>query len=151
MDLKSMSSEELTQIRDDIIQELRIRSRQTPALEELLANCEVKDSRKDRLVKAIELGATREVLERIRDAVRTRDTDTIRLPQNRLEGKSRGRGWARKGKGDSAEWGERDGGYYLVGPGTWTVGGSDGFRRKDSDTWVVEHVQVGDKVWTIAN
>jgi hypothetical protein len=76
---------------------------------------------------------------------------TILVPANRLENLSRGKGWARKGRGDRAEWGERADGGYRVGPGKWTVGGNDGFDRKREDVWDVEHVQVGAETWTIAS
>lgn len=92
-----------------------------------------------------------ETFRRIGDALRVnRDGPTITLPAHRFEGLSRGKGWARKGKGDSAEWGERTEKGYRVGPGRWTVGGSDGFSRKGEDTWTVEHITIDGKVWTIA-
>jgi len=83
-------------------------------------------------------------------ALRVARQPTIVLPAQRFENLSRGRGWARKGRGDSAEWGERVQGGYRVGPGEWTVGGHDGFSRKGQDEWVVEHVKVGGETWTIA-
>jgi len=104
-----------------------------------------------RLAKALELGATDSVLEEICNAARTSERATILLPRNRLENLSRGRGWCRKGKGDKAEWGEREDDGYRVGPGRWTVGGNDGFSRKNEDSWLVKNVQVGDQIWTIAN
>lgn len=73
------------------------------------------------------------------------------LPPHRFESLSRGSGWCRKGKGDSATWGERTDGGYRVGPGRWIVGGNDGFRRKGSDEWTVEHVTVGGQIWTVAS
>lgn len=76
---------------------------------------------------------------------------TVTLPAHRFEGLSRGKGWARAGKGASVAWGERTGRGYLVGPGRWTVGGNDGFSRKGENIWVVEHVTVGGETWTIAN
>lgn len=88
---------------------------------------------------------------RISNAMRVSRKDTIVLPAHRFELLSRGRGWARKGRGDSAQWGERVDNGYRVGAGRWTVGGNDGFSRKGEDTWTVEHVQVGTNVWTIAN
>lgn len=106
--------------------------------------------RMKRLERAIELGAADKVLEQICDTLRTSDTDTIVLPANRLEGLSRGRGWARKGRGNDVEWGERVYGGYRVGPGRWSVGATDGFSRKKSDDWLVEHIKVGDETWTIA-
>lgn len=84
------------------------------------------------------------------NAMRLSRKETIVLPQHRFEGLSRGRGWARKGRGNTAEWGEREDGGYRVGPGKWVVGGHDGFTRKGSDSWEVSHVRVGDMTWTVA-
>lgn len=121
-------------------------------LEQLLEGHEVKDSRKETLVRAIELGASDDVLETLRDALRIhRNSQTIVLPALRYEHLSRGRGWARKGRGREVTWGERVDGGYQVGPGRWTVGATDGFSRKDSCDWSVKHVQVGSETWTIAN
>ena len=92
-----------------------------------------------------------ETFAKISNALRVNRSSTIVLPSHRFEGLSRGRGWARKGKGHSAEWGDRDGSGYRVGPGRWTVGGHGGFRRKGEDTWKVEHVVLGDETWTIAS
>jgi len=99
---------------------------------------------------AIALGADLETLEILRDASRISRILTIRLPAHRYEGLSRGRGWARKGRGDSVEWGEKASGGYRVGPGEWDVGATDGFSRKGSVHYVVSHVQVGPETWTIA-
>src|SRR4051812_24609057 len=79
---------------------------------------------------------------KLANALRAARKDTVLLPAHRFEGLSRGKGWARKGRGDSAVWGERDDGGYRVGPGKWTVGGNDGFTRKGQDEWVVAHIQV---------
>lgn len=87
---------------------------------------------------------------RLANALRVARTATIVLPAHRYEGLSRGRGWARRGRGGSAEWGERTDKGYRVGPGRWTVGGSDGYSRKGEDTWTVEHVAVGAETWTVA-
>ena len=92
------------------------------------------------------------LLKRIAVAKRLkRDSDTIVIPCNSLELCSRGSGWARLGRGGAAQWGERVDSGYRVGPGRWTVGGNDGFTRKREDIWIVEHIEVGGKVWTIAN
>lgn len=80
-----------------------------------------------------------------------RDATTIGLPQHKLAQLSRGKGWCRQGRGDSAIWGEIVDGKYRVGPGKWTVGGSDGFARKGQIEWTVEHITVGGKTWTIAD
>src|SRR5690606_24636110 len=109
------------------------------------------ETRRESLRLAIEAGAPRKTLEQIAEAVRVKRCDTITLPPGRYERLSRGRGWARKGKGASAEWGERVDGGYRVGPGRWSVGSSDGFNRKSSTDWSVEHVAVGSETWTIAS
>lgn len=92
-----------------------------------------------------------ETFRAISDALRCARGATIVLPAHRFENLSRGRGWARKGRGNSAEWGEREENGYRVGPGRWTVGGNDGFSRKKEDVWTVRHVTVGADTWTIAN
>jgi hypothetical protein len=107
--------------------------------------------RAERLARAIELGASHDVIMAICDAGRTSTTDTIILPAHRFENLSRGRGWARKGRGDSAVWGERADGGYRVSPGKWVVGGNDGFSRKGEDAWTVTHIQVGSETWTVAS
>jgi len=76
---------------------------------------------------------------------------TIVLPPGRYDHCSRGKGWARKGKGDNVTWGDRVKGGYEVGPGFWIVGSSDGFNRKSQLEWEVKHVQVGEQTWTVAN
>ena len=63
---------------------------------------------------------------------------------------SRGKGWCRSGRGDKAEWGQLEGAYWRVGPGAWTVHGSDGFRREKRTEWMVERVTVGGETWLIA-
>lgn len=101
---------------------------------------------------AIDRGAPDEFLEKICDALRVSRNSTILLPAHPYEELSRGRGWARKGSGSNVEWGERvEGGYYRVGPGSWVVGATDGFNRKRSDRWLVEHLNIGGCLWTIAN
>lgn len=151
MDLTKMSREELENLKVEIDQVLESRPASLAELAELTEGYELTETRLERLRLAIDLGASPGALVALRDARRTSRRASILVPRNRLEGLSRGRGWARKGRGSSAEWGEREDGYYRVGPGKWTVGGSDGFSRKKSDSWVVEHVQVGDQTWTIAN
>lgn len=100
---------------------------------------------------ATEAGADMATLTRIASALRVERKATIVLPMQRLEMLSRGKGWARKGRGDKAVWGERVDGGYEVGAGRWTVGGSDGFSRKGEDQWTVEEIKVGEETWTIAN
>ena len=111
----------------------------------------VTDERRENLARAAALGADRATLEALRDAARLKRAPYIVLPPHRFEGLSRGRGWARSGKGVAAQWGERVDSGYKVDPGRWCVGGSDGFQRKREDLWIVEHVQVGAETWTIAN
>lgn len=120
-------------------------------LKTLCEGHEVSDARRETLAKAIDAGANDATLSLIRDANRVARRATIVLPPHRLEGLSRGRGWARKGTRDKAEWGERVEGGYRVGPGRWTVGGNDGFSRKAETVWNVEHVRVGADTWTVAN
>jgi hypothetical protein len=120
-------------------------------IDSLIEGHEVSDVRRGTLSRAIELGADDTTLTTLRDAVRVSRKSTIVLPANRLEGLSRGRGWARKGKGASAVWGERVDGGYEVGPGRWNVGASDGFTRKKSNDWQVKNIAVGGETWTIAD
>lgn len=120
-------------------------------LDELTAGHEVSKPRLVSLKRAIELGADDKTLEALREAARVGRASTIILPAHRLEGLSRGKGWARKGRGSSAIWGEKDDGGYRVGPGRWTVGGNDGFSRKGETEWVVKNISVGSEVWTIAD
>jgi hypothetical protein len=120
-------------------------------VETLCANHEVSPKRQESLTLAIAAGAPLAVLETLRDANRLAKSSTIVLPALRYESLSRGRGWARKGRGTVVTWGERVSDGYRVGPGSWEVGATDGFSRKDKCTWDVEHVLVGDQTWTIAN
>lgn len=87
----------------------------------------------------------------ISNALRVSRKSTTILPSHRFENLSRGRGWARQGRGSDVSWGERTDGGYRVGPGKWVVGGNDGFSRKGQVEWTVAHVMVGGAVWTIAN
>jgi len=123
----------------------------TPTLDAILSGHTVSDTRRQSLELALSLGADEQTLIVLRDALRLKRADTIVLPAHRLEGMSRGRGWARQGRGDSAIWGERTDGGYRVGPGRWTVGGHDGFQRKGQDEWRVRHVAVGAQTWTVAD
>ena len=107
--------------------------------------------RMESLRLATEAGADMATLKRIAAALRVERKATIVLPMQRYEMLSRGKGWARKGRGDKAVWGERVEGGYEVGAGRWTVGGSDGFSRKGEDQWTVEEIKVGVETWTIAN
>lgn len=120
-------------------------------IETLVDGHDVSAARRETLETAIALGASDELLVELRDALRVNRNPTIILPRHHLEGLSRGSGWCRKGRGDSAQWGERVDSGYKVGPGTWIVCGKDGFRREKRDTWTVKHVQVADQTWTVAN
>lgn len=111
---------------------------------------EVSESRMESLTMAHEL-VDDATFTRLAGATRLYRMPTIVLPRLHLEGLSRGRGWARKGTGDNAQWGKRVDGGYRVGPGKWIVGATDGFRRKDSRAWTVANITVGDNIWTIAN
>lgn len=104
----------------------------------------------EKLKHAIAAGVTDEVLAVLCLADRLSRTGVVVLPYQRYAMLSRGRGWCRRGRGDSAVWGDDTGKGYRVGPGHWTVGGSDGFSRKGQDEWEVEHVRVGCETWTIA-
>ena len=112
---------------------------------------DVDDARRETLLIAIALGASDKTLITIRDAMRVCRKETIVLPPGRFEHCSRGRGWARLGKGDNVTWGERVEKGYQVGPGKWAVGSNDGYKRKDSVAWTVKHIAVGDQTWTVAS
>lgn len=120
-------------------------------IDHLCEGHQVSERRRESLAIAIGLGADDATLIRLRDARRLARRDDIVLPPHHYEGLSRGRGWARMGSGKSVVWGERDGAGYRVGPGRWSIGATDGFSRKDSIEWTVEHVRVGDQVWTTAD
>lgn len=121
------------------------------SIDTLVEGRTVSDTRREDLAMAIALGADLTTLENLRDAVLVSRKAMILLPQGKYEGLSRGKGWARKGRRDSAEWGERDGNGYRVGPGRWTVGSTDGFSRKSQAEWVVVNLPVGDQTWTVAD
>lgn len=116
-----------------------------------LQNEEISDFRRESLEIACDMDVSDVVFKTLVDAIRVRRATTIILPPLHLESLSRGRGWARQGRGSNAVWGERVDGGYEVGPGRWTVGATDGFKRKKSETWNVRHIQVGTDTWTIAN
>lgn len=108
------------------------------------------DARRETLRIACELGVSDDVLNTLANATRVNRGETITLPARYLH-LSRARGWARKGKGDTAEWGEKDGNGFRVGPGKWLVFSTDGFRREERVEWTVKHVAAGDQTWTIAD
>lgn len=115
-------------------------------LEEIGSN--VSDARVITLIRAAVTGLTPAQLKTIASAARVAKGDTIVLPTGKYDHLSRGKGWCRRGKGDSATWGQSvNGGGWKVGPGKWTVGSSDGFSRKEQVEWDVKNVGG----WTIAN
>jgi len=121
-------------------------------LELLCEGYTVSEPRRVTLARAIDLGADDATLVTLRDSVRVSRQPTITLPALRYELLSRGRGWAKSPqKGPAKAWGERVDKGYQVGPGRWSVGATDGFRRKDSYNWVVKHIAVGAETWTIAD
>lgn len=110
------------------------------------------EKRMESITLAHAAGVTDEVFREIATAMRVkRNSETVVLPPHRYESLSRGRGWARLGKGARVTWGERVDDGYEVGPGRWEVGATDGFTRKDSVAWTVKHLLVGGETWTIAN
>ncbi len=110
-----------------------------------------KPARAESLALAHAAGASDDTLRVLATAGRLARKESVVVPAHRFEGLSRGRGWARKGKGNDASWGDRVDGGYRVGPGRWVVGGDDGYSRKGQDEWTVRHVTVGTTVWTIAD
>lgn len=108
-------------------------------------------SRRESLSIAHNAGVTDNAFAVLASACRLDRKATIVLPQGKFERLSRGRGWARKGRGNDVVWGDREDNGYRVGPGRWTVGSNDGFQRKEQTDWDVEHVIVGGTTWTIAN
>lgn len=111
----------------------------------------ISTARQETIDTARALGADEATIEKLTTAVRVRRAADILLPMEHLETLSRGKGWCRSGRGDSATWGIREEGHYRVGPGEWVVFGSDGYNRRKQTEWVVENVQVGEQTWTIAN
>lgn len=120
-------------------------------LESICEGHDVSDTRKETIGKAIALGADEAALIALREAVRVYRGPTIVLPPHRFALLSRGRGYARLGKGKDVVWGDRVDSGYQVGPGRWLVGGNDGFKRKGETSWVVEHLTIGAETWTVAS
>lgn len=114
---------------------------------------DVSESRLESLSMAHVAGVDDATLRTLADAARLKRDRWIVLPSGRYEKLSRGKGWARLGRGKDASWAERteEGGYKVARAGEWTVGSDDGFQRKDQVEWKVRHVTVGDAVWTIAD
>lgn len=114
----------------------------------------IKDKGSDRnetLRQAHEAGASDATMKKLGNALRVGEGEHVVIPPHSYETMSRGRGWARQGQGKSAKWGDRVSGGYRVGPGSWTIGGHDGFSRKDEVGWDVSHVRVGPHTWTVAD
>lgn len=107
------------------------------------------EGREERLERA-HLFVNDQTFKLLAEAPRVSEDPTIVLPHHRFELLSRGKGWARQGRGDKAVWGEREDAGYRVGPGYWTVGGHDGFTRKGEISWRVKNVKVGAATWTVA-
>lgn len=78
------------------------------------------------------------------------EESTIILPPGRYDHCSRAKCWARQGKGPNAVWGDKVKNGYEVGPGKWTVGSSDGFKRSEQKNWEVHVIKVGSDTWLAA-
>ena len=129
-----------------------LRRSDTSAIDALCSGHDVSDKRRESLSIALGLGADEVTLIRLRDANRVARGLRIVLPQGRYEHCSRGKGWARRGKGASVAWGERvDSGYRVETEGRWIVGSNDGFSRKEETAWDVERIAVGSAIWTVAS
>lgn len=90
-------------------------------------------------------------IEAVLEAHRFSAGDHILLPSGRYDNLSRGRGWCRLGRGPDAQWAHDDGDGYIVSKtGTWTVGSTDGFSRKENLTYKVKKLKVGSSVCWIA-
>jgi hypothetical protein len=101
----------------------------------------VSDGRVDAVVRAAETGPSPRDLKKIAEAIRCGTGSRVVLPRGQYDHLSRGRGWCRHGSGSDAVWAESsEGGWAATLPGTWTVGTSDGFKRKDTVVWTVETV-----------
>ena len=97
--------------------------------------------------EAIELGVDYPTLAKIAEAKRISNGETITLPQCRYAHLSRGTSWIGAGHSGPVSFLRS----HSVGPGKYRVGGSDGFKRKETLKWTVEAIKVGPKTWTIAN
>lgn len=112
----------------------------------LKLDSEKSDKRVTLVGRAASLGADATALKAILEAVRVAASATIQLPKHRFTTLSRGKGWCLSGGRGAGEFIED----YVVGPGEYRCGGSDGFARKETIAWKVTHVAVGDEVWTLA-
>jgi hypothetical protein len=121
---------DLAQIRD------RVRS-----LMQVITAEQISDARCRALLLAASRGATPQDLRAIAEATRVSTGDGITVPAHHYETLSRGRGWARFGRGKEAVWADRvEGGYRLRLAGRWIIGGHDGFTRRGEDVWNVKCV-----------
>jgi hypothetical protein len=127
---KASAEADLARVRD------RVRSLMACISEE-----QIDDGRCRVLMLAASRGGTPQDLRDIAEALRVSTGDGITVPMHHYETLSRGRGWARRGRGKDAVWGERvEGGYRLHAEGRWVVGGHDGFARRGETVWDVRRV-----------
>ena len=84
-------------------------------------------------------GATLAELARIAAAPYAAVGDTVAVG-TRYGHLSRGKAWARQGKGAAVVWAKKSGGTVHLTPGNWTVGSDDGFKRKERVEWNVSVV-----------
>ena len=119
-------------------------------LSDILGSRKISDLRTESVRIAIQNGADRGTIEAIRDATLVARRATIVIPTRYLL-LSRGRGWARQGRGPEAIWGKQDGFGFRVGAGEWTVFSSDGFSRDVKVEWSVRHINVGTETWSLAD
>jgi hypothetical protein len=115
-----------------------------------LSLTDISEKRMGRLEVAHASSVSDETFTRLANASRVGSTDGIILPGGRYHHCSRAKGWARLGRGDSAQWGEsRPGGWRVTLTGQWTVQSSDGFSRNEKDSFLVEKIKVGHEEWFI--
>lgn len=81
-------------------------------------------------------GASVAELARIAAAKKASRGASVRV-STRFGALSRGKCWARMGRGQSVEWADKDGGAVMLPAGKWTVGSDDGFSRKEQTEWTV--------------
>lgn len=84
-------------------------------------------------------GATIAELARIAAAPYASVGDTVAVG-TRFGHLSRGKVWARQGKGAAVVWAKKSGGTVHLTPGNWTVGSDDGYKRKERVGWTVSLV-----------
>lgn len=109
------------------------------------------DKRRESIRIAVELGADDDTIAKIAEAGRVGRLGYVTIPGRYLH-LSRGKGWARLGRGSNAVWGEqRSDGFRLREAGQWVIYTSDGFKREDRETWDVEMIHVGPQIWAVAS